>query len=228
MNNKHTTLVLRITLALVVSPAITFLAGSASGWAGFALSALVAAGVTVAIGWIFDRHDARLTARVEGEVSGEWEAHLNGVRLGVISDADYAAIQRATFRDGDVPLLQARVLVRVAVRVFNQLALGVPILVFWIGIGLLILAPDSCIAFARSLEAAGPSEIVAMATKALELCFFFVLITIGCTVAMGNRFGFRNCYADSVSKLLCQHFKTPATGEVTVWRMVQFHKPTSA
>ena len=228
MSKQHTTLMLRIALAVAAAPVVTLISGSMWSWAGVALNAFATVALTVSVGWLIDRFDARLVARMHADASGEWEVLLNGVRLGAISDADYAAIQLAAYRDVRGAMVQVMNIGHVARTLLKAFVVGAPIGAFWLAVGLALWAPDSCLEFVNSLTAADASAIASIAAKLLQTFLFLHLVTAGLMVVLGYRFGFRDCYADEVGKLLCQHFKTPATGEVTLWRLSQRTQSVSA
>ena len=221
MSKQHTTLMLRVALAVAAAPVVTLIYARTWSWAGVAFNALAVAAFTVGIGWLVDRLVAGLHARMHADASCEWEAHLNGVTLGAISDADYAAIQLSVYRDVRVALMQAMNFVQVARTVLNGFVFGLPIAAFWIAAGLAVWAPASCIDFVNSMIAADASTIASTTAQFLQVCLVVHLVGFGLMVAVGSRFGYRDCYYNEVGRLLCQHFKTPVTGEVTLWRLAQ-------
>jgi hypothetical protein len=90
------------------------------------LAAIVGAGLHVLAG----RYDDTLSRRIAATTSQRWDVVLNDVRLGTVTDAEYAAILQRVFRDGRVAGAQLLNLSHVAMRVMGRLIVLIPFLFF--------------------------------------------------------------------------------------------------
>ena len=218
MNSKRKTLLIRAASAVIASLFLNLAFRTYDGWGVLAFNVLTAVAAAVAFGKLFDRYDAKLSARIEAGDQGSWAVRLNGVELGTITDRDYAAMQRTVFRDGRVAVAQLVNIGRVAFVVFDKLVLGVPIVAFWIAIGLLLFVPESYVDLVRELQKLDPSALAVTAKHFLQIGLMFAMVAFGAMATCGYRFGFRNRYSESIGRLLRQHFRTSVVGDLELHR----------
>lgn len=129
--------VLVVAMAIIAAQASTVIFGIDSGWLRL-LSVVVMAGIyIVAIDYLLQRQDASYTKRIEANESSQWDVWMNGVKVGWVADAEYAAKQQIAFRDGLNALSQLINAGHVAMNVLGKLFISVPSIVFWGALALL-------------------------------------------------------------------------------------------
>ncbi|BBL36039.1 hypothetical protein Nstercoris_02318 (plasmid) [Nitrosomonas stercoris] len=148
-----------------------------------------------------------------------WNVYMNGVVIGKVSDAQYAAMQRMAFRDGRTALAQFFNLGRVAFVVVEKLLVTVPFLVFWSAVAIAIFSPESYTDLVRELQKADQAEIMSAMYLFLQAVLVLALGLVCTGFVMGYHYEFRNLYSEAVNRMLRQHCKTPANGDVQLRRM---------
>ncbi|MDN8078423.1 hypothetical protein QZN30_03320 [Burkholderia multivorans] len=186
------------------------------GWWGFAFVVVAAAGFSYVYQVVTDRHDAELLRRIAGGTTHVWVAQLNGITVGTLSDSEYAVMQRAAFWDQRNLVAQIANVVRMAMLAVDRLIIAVPVVLFWGALALALLSPNTYVTAWHELNGTEISTIVKVLAQVALICS---LLALGVLVAMGHKFGFRNCYAEAVNFKLRQHFKTPAEGDVHLIRV---------
>jgi hypothetical protein len=221
MTNHAKPLLVRIAWGLTGALIVHLGLGRYHGWIDLTLSVLVSAALYVLVDWLLARHDVKLTNRMGAVDEGEWEVRLNGIKLGTVTDNDYAAMQRAVFRDGRVALAQTLNVGVATLVVLGKLMFVTPIMAFWLVVGTALIAPDYYTHLVRELQQVDPLAFAAAVKRYLELFVMAPVCAIGVMAALGRRFGFRNCYCESVNRFVRQRFNTPAEGDITFDRMMR-------
>lgn len=215
-------IVLAVAVAVTVAMSFSGLIGAdSSGVVVLLINLLMALAAAEGFGWLRDRHDSKLTARIRAGGNGEWEVWLNGVKLGGLPDTAYATIQRAVFRDGSVATEQICNVGHVVVSLLGKVLVGVPLLTFWLGMGLVVCMPERFTDLVDVLSTTNSTLIREEAKQALQLVLVLAIAPFSVLLGMGTRLGFRNCYSDAVGRGVRQHFNTPAEGEVWINRSFQ-------
>jgi hypothetical protein len=200
--------------------------GSYSGWLGLLSVVVMTVAFNIGFNYLADRHDERLTARVKADQPVMWNVCMNGVKVGKVSDSQYAAMQRMAFRDGRLALTQFLNLGRIALVIVEKLLVAVPLLVFWAAVALAIFSPESYTDMVREFQKAGLTAITSAARSLLQLALSVMFLVVGGMAMMGYRFGFKNHYSEAVNRMLRQHCNTPADGDVQLWRMATDAAPS--
>jgi len=219
MKEIHTKTIVRIALAAVLGLVIG-LTRAGEEWGSAGMNAVAMVVCTLAIGWLLDRHDGQLTARIRSTVSQvEWEVALNGIKIGTMKDGEYASMQQAAYRDRRVAGRQLMNLGRVALTMLDKLVLGIPLMAFWLAVLLALLEPGSLGDLVRELQKANPQALTDATKQFLQMGLMFTAPITGVMVLIGYRFGFRNCYVDSVRERIRQHFNMAADGSIAIYRL---------
>lgn len=180
-------------------------------------AAAVAAATTFLGFYLLGRHDARLLDRMKADGPDSWYVIVNGVGVGSVSDAQYAAFQRHAFGSGACLLEQVSILAIAVMRMAGRLAVAIPLMAFWLAVAFLYAAPEVIQEFANAWHANGskaladawavfmPLTILLLSVYALALLAFFP-----------HRLGVRNAYTDAVARLIRQQCGNAADGEMVL------------
>ncbi|MGO4158716.1 hypothetical protein [Cupriavidus sp. YAF13] len=167
------------------------------------------------------RYDRTLVRRMEKRDATNWELCVRGVKVAVVSDADYAAMQRDALHDlrnaaaqfasavGAVP--------RAAGRSISATAVWAPLC----GLALIALEPEVLLSAMKALSNASPNDVSEAARAALYLIVVLSSITAGIAITAGARFGFVNRYAEAVARTLCQRSGVPADGDIVLKELIE-------
>lgn len=184
-----------------------------------AMLAAVSAGIgAFASIFLIARRDARLTARMKDDAPSVWDVWMNGVQIGQITDAQYAAIQLHAFRDLRLAVAQALNPGSVALYVAGKVFVGVPLLLFWLLVVTLMVDPECYAEIVQVLRTADLADLTARFGNRVLLVPTLSILTVGLMVVLGSRFGFRNHYAETVARMIRQLCDTPAEGDVHLSR----------
>jgi hypothetical protein len=175
-------------------------------------------GLTVILGaglHVLARHyDDRLTRRIASNMSQRWDVVLNDVKLGSVTDAEYATIQQRVFRDGRAAGEQFLNVAHVALRVIGRLFVLIPFLLFWTAIAMYLTAPDSVVSVLLEVQQADAAMVAKAAGMLLQWVCVFASSALVIMAASGIDVGVRDCFSAGVHRELRRHFKTPAMGEM--------------
>lgn len=205
---------LAAVLALVAYP--VFYLFTSSGY----VASLLAGTTAVAMCIARSRYLNSLQARIAAVNDIKWDFELNGVNVGAISDAEYAAIRLSVFLDRRNYVAQFMNVGKVGARAIDSICIGVPIAMFWLVVGVALIYPETFSAIYNELQTAGPDAILAsvkIAAKLIGLCaMLFVLVN----AMFGARFGFTNHFSEATGTALRKHFRQAAEGNISLVRWV--------
>lgn len=205
--------------AVILAVAFSFYFGVQHGWIGAAFTLVIAVLFGSCFNLLINRYDRGLATRISTDAPISWAVCLNGVRIGNVSDAEYAAMQRHVLHDPRNAVAQICNLGRMASVVFDKIIVLVPQLFFWGIVAAAVFAPDSCTEVIRELQKADAAAITAMARTALHLGVSGALAGVVFMVAMGFRFGYRNRYSEAIGRMVRLHCGASAEGDIQVWRL---------
>lgn len=160
--------------------------------------------------------DARIAAGSAGPV---WQVQINGVTVGELADADYAAIRRTVFLDGRTYGAQIMNLANVGLRMVDYLYMALPLAAFWLALGAFFFTPDS---FAQALDAIRqitPAQAVAAIPMLAQLLVFVSMLTLGLHFAIGRQFGFVNQFDLACGSHVRRAVSCAADGSVSLFRI---------
>jgi len=162
-----------------------------------------------------------LQARVDGSGGPEWDVELNGVNVGKISDADYAAIRLQVFGDGRLYVAQLLNCGRVLMRVFDSMLMTVPVLAFWGLLAVAIVSPETCTEALNELRTATPASVAKFASFVFTFMMTLGMLSAGLTAALtGARFGFVNRFGEATAGILRRRLRVAAEGDIVLVRWV--------
>lgn len=152
--------------------------------------------------------------------SATYDAFVNGVHVGTLSDAEYSKIKRQVLRDGRVYFAQVMNLGWVAIKALDTFFLGIPILGFWALFALAYFEPEAYGTIIAALQQ-GPDSIRAAANQYMwilfQLWFFSLLIQ---AVIRGHLPGFTNVFDAATTRLLRRQLGVAAEGDVVLHQQV--------
>ena len=163
--------------------------------------------------------DARLVARIAGDAPVEWVASMNGVKIGTITDTQYAMMWRFAFGDGQLLVAQVLNRMKVALILAKAILLGVPLAVFWLVVAVAVLEPGLLRQAIETWRSAEPAALVQGLRGALPLVASIGVLAFGVAIATGQRFGFRNHYAEAIGNMIRRQCNTPTIGSIDLVKM---------
>jgi len=166
-----------------------------------------------------------LGKRTTPEKTTDWDVYINNVRMGTVTDAQYALMQQRAYFDPRNHMAQLLNLAHGLYTIIYRMAVTVPLTIFWLGIITLTHSPETLVEIIQILQTADTATLTTNIKGAHDLVFLIavlVTLTAGLMMALGVKFGLRNVYADAVGILLRQHFKVPTDGEITLCRPIPF------
>jgi len=198
----------------VLSLLLVFIIGLASGLPMRGFGACVATFSIVSY-FVTANYDRQLGARITQPRPFEWTVMVNGVSVGTIRDAEYAAILRHVLRDSGVAFHQLASFLKWTITVALKVMTFVPVIVFWMLALIAVALPDELMPFLHVLSAAWQARA---SGGALVENFVGVISMLAILSALLTTPARSRCYERAVHRLIRQHFNTPADGWVLVHR----------
>ncbi|QSB03786.1 hypothetical protein JWZ98_23030 (plasmid) [Methylomonas sp. EFPC1] len=166
-----------------------------------------------------------LDKRITSEKTTEWDVYINNIRMGTVTDAQYASMQQRVYIDPKNSMAQIVNIVYGLYTMVYKIVVIVPLTLFWLTVISLIYSPETWVEIIQLLQSADTTTLtinIKAAHDLVSILAILVTLSAGIMMALGVKFGFRNIYADAVGVLLRQHFKVPADGEIRLCRPVHF------
>lgn len=159
--------------------------------------------------------DRRMTA-VDGPV---WDIELNQVKVGMISDGEYAAIRRKCFSDQRLYVAQALNLLRVGLNAFDYCYRAIPLGLFWVIAAVATFSPDTIATVLAELHKAGPDAIQGAVGNAARLLVLVMFMAVFAHWVLGlSRFGYIDRFDEATGAALRKHCKVAAEGSIVLVR----------
>lgn len=186
------------------------------GW----LVASLAAIVFVLFGvYAFSRYRDSLELRARAPDGPEWEVKVNQVKVGNISDADYAAIRLAVFSDWNLYWLQAKNALRVMLKILDFVFGAFPKVVFWVIVFFALCAPEAIEALIAATQHATAIQIERTVETAGVMVLAAVMLSALVEMVSGRAlFGFANQFDEAIRSKLRVHFSLVADGSFVLFR----------
>ncbi|MBO1014973.1 hypothetical protein IPU70_15540 [Achromobacter sp. SD115] len=161
-------------------------------------------------------YDRQLQGRIADPQPWIWQVSVNGVSIGAITDADYAAILRTVLRDGNMALDHLVSSLKWTIALAVKMLFVFPVVVFWLLALLAMIIPDEAMPFLTNLyvewnEHAMKSVMLTNIVGMIGMLSVFLAF-----LSMPARS--LSSYKQSTGRLLRLHFNTPADGDVYVSR----------
>lgn len=160
------------------------------------------------------RYVTMLAKRVTQSEGENW-VDVGGVRVGALTDREYAMMHLDALRDPRVLAQQIFNIGAFLFRVASQQLVLVPVLFFWTFIGLALVSPSEIPELFKAITADGAEQAFNVGPLMSALLMTSVWGTLFAMV-FGVRYGLRNCYADQVQKSVCRRVGITETSDVIV------------
>ncbi|MVF24171.1 hypothetical protein EVC37_21540 [Methylocaldum sp. BRCS4] len=207
-------------LAVVAVLMFSFFWRADRGWLDLLTISALTAAASVGLNYWLDQQSAAYARRIAAGNTLTWDVLMNGVKIGTVTDAQYAAMQRSAFRDYRNAVAQLLNFGHMVLVALGKLVIVVPGLAFWMAAGTALSPPESSVEIVREVHKADPATIASAMRSLLDAAVAVSVIVIPMTAIMGFRFGFRNYYSAAVARMLRMHCGTPAEGDIHLYRMV--------
>lgn len=222
-------LFLNALMAVIAALVSICLFGTYGGVLGLLTVVVLAAAFGAGINYLTNKHEARLRKRIEADVQITFDVLMNGVKVGSVTDAEYATMERFVFRDLYVSVQQSFFnVVRIAFSVLDKLIIAVPVMCFWGFIFVAVYAPESFSEISRELLNADVTQLSSEIRPILSVVVSVAVLTVFVMGFLGARFGYRNYYREAIDRRLRFHCETPAEGTICLIRSVSTGKLSSA
>lgn len=158
-----------------------------------------------------------LQQRIDAPAPMHWDVVINKVRVGSISDSDYAGLERAVHSDWRVFYAQGRNLFKVGVRAAEMLIFAVPVALFWVVLAIIFVDPESAAAMAESLRSLPGGEIVAAVERyTAGVLLFFVIIMFLFAMVASPRLGYENIFRSTLGEAVRRRVQAPSMGRLVL------------
>lgn len=203
--------------AAIVALLLVCVIGTASGLPVVGFGACIAAFAFFSY-FIAANYDRHLGARIAQPQPWDWMVHINGVWVGTIPDAQYAALLRKVLRDKGVALDQLAASLKWAIALAAKVMLIVPVVIFW-GLALITVAyPDEVVPFLHKFW----TEWHAHASGSVfRQNFIFGVGVLSIFSAFLTMPAHSRAYKQASDRLLRQYFHIRSDGNVWVHRLPQ-------
>ncbi len=145
------------------------------------------------------------------------QVKLNGIEVGTITEADYARFRVEAYGNWRNSVAQLLNIGRVAINLFSQIYVAVPIGMFWCALFAWIFYPEAFALALDQLRTATPSELSAASVIAGRLLLVSAITLPLFGMMFGMRFGFVNCFAEDTAHSLRKHLGVAAEGDIVLW-----------
>lgn len=160
-----------------------------------------------------------LMVRIEANNSPAWDVQVNQVKVGTITDAEYAAIRYRVFSDARPYCAQGMNVLRVTLNSFDYFYRAIPVGVFWVAVGFAVFAPDAFRDSISAIQHATSSELSQAVSVAVRLLVLTMVLVVVFYWAFGlSRLGFVNRFDDAIATLVRQRCAVPAEGTIVLSR----------
>ncbi len=143
-----------------------------------------------------------------------YNAYVNHVFVGTLSDTDHSAIMRQVLRDPRIYIAQLMNVGRIVITLLNLFIESVPILAFWSFLGLAYFEPEMFNTVLTVIQQ-GPVAIRETIEKYFSLLIMLWMMTMMVIAMISIRtVGFQNKFYEAYTRLLRQKLQVAAEGNV--------------
>ncbi|MCW3587414.1 hypothetical protein [Burkholderia cenocepacia] len=160
-----------------------------------------------------------------------WDVYMNEVHVGTIADDRIATIEDEVANDWRNAIAQAVNVLRVPLKIVDQLIGAIPAIAFWLILACAILAPESLTQAFTEIAHSPPQEIKRAVAIAMQVFFTAGLfaLCVNWMIASPN-YGLRNVYRERLDIVLRRELQIASTGRLTLSRLADatmyFYEPT--
>lgn len=155
--------------------------------------------------------------RLKHPTSTTYHVFINDVCVGALSDSEYSVIRRQVLRDPRIYVAQLLNTGWIIFKTLDYFVIGVPLLAFWSMLGFAYFEPTwygNVIAVIQQ----GPDVIREVVEKYVSflLQIWVVALMVDTAIRGGVVLGFQNKFKQAITRLLRQHLKVAAIGDLTL------------
>lgn len=186
------------------------------------LASVVFGALAVTLGAIayaafFREHQHWLATRIAQAEQTTWEADIDGIVVGRITDADHARIVQTVWRDPHTLLRQIFNVGVVIAQVLGKLIEAAPPAAFFGTFVALLWFPADLHQAVDLYLRTGPEQLSRDIAQFFHVMFpFFVVLGVALMAATGYWPGFRNCYSADIQRRLRRQLRCPQNGEIVL------------
>ena len=147
-----------------------------------------------------------------------WAINLNNIRIGRVPESWLARAKLKALRDPHVYADQAFEFVTYCLRIIKALICLIPVLLFWLVVGIEIMSPGSMQSVCAAYMKANPALIIDSIVEISEIIGVISVVCIGMAVIYGTGFGFVDCFGLAMEKDLRFQYDIAAGGEISLDR----------
>jgi hypothetical protein len=166
----------------------------------------------VLFGWYWcSQRDQELEKRASQPASFLWSVTVDGVSVGTLPDAQYAALFLSALRDWRTAWRYGLGLMRWLTGFAARIAWLVPLLIFWDLVWVAVTSPHAYLHDVHRLVAHGPADFVSHITLAIALVVLAEMVGF----AAGLK-SLPNAYEHALHRMVRQEFALAAAGAITL------------
>ncbi|MDR2837753.1 MAG: hypothetical protein LBV49_04165 [Azonexus sp.] len=162
--------------------------------------------------WV-SRYEKRLTTRMEADRPTMWNIFINGIKVGAVSDSQYAAMQRSALRDGRLVLAQFLSMCHFGLIFVLKQLLAVSVALFGVAAGLVLVCLKPITEIVPGVTE--PATITSAVFFFLRVEFILLFLLGLSKLIICGCFRFRD-YDEAVARMLRQHSNTAVIGGVSL------------
>ncbi|MGN8554688.1 UNVERIFIED_CONTAM: hypothetical protein OHV15_19110 [Microbacterium sp. SLM126] len=169
-----------------------------------------------------------LRSRMSATDDNYWTVLVNGTARGSISDAEYAAMRERAAFSVSTYLRQTANLVVAGVNFIHWLFRSIPAILFWIGLGGLLLAPEGAVSAIRTILVAAQTDPERLTVAVAQFSLAMLISSAALGIVFAHRqLGYRNEFRAAWEHELRNRLDLHPPGEITLTR-VEDHKTAFA
>ncbi len=201
---------------IVIPPAVAL--ALLGDWIGGSVVAFV---VGFAFAIVMRALTIKLQRLVEAPDHMVLQVKLNGVEVGTITEADYAQLKIDAYGNWRNSAAQLLNFGRVAINLFSQMYVAVPIGMFWCALFAWVFYPEAFALALDQVRTATPADLSAASVIAARLMLVTAITLPLFGMMFGMRFGFVNCFAEDTARSLRERLGVAAEGDIVLWSSQQ-------
>lgn len=155
--------------------------------------------------------------RIYSAQGPQWDVHINQVKVGRITDADYAKILLDVTRAPEVIIRQLANYLCVAASFISNVFLFVPYMFFGVVSIMALFYPDILIESIVEIQAGTPEEIGSVVVSIICALVTMATLVGFVSICAGNRFGFKNLFDEAVADKVRRKVGCASTGTVSLF-----------
>lgn len=214
-HSRHKAVTALVWMTACIAAAMLALPQHSPDMLGFVVLSTLMSGLAL---YILARYEKALNTRIAASDTGHvWHVQVNGVTVGEMKDADYAAIRRSVFFDWRLYVAQFSNFGTIALRMVDYLFAAIPITVFWLVMGCFFFVPDYFADALSAIQKVTPTQAVAAIPVLARLLIAVSVIALGAHLLAGRRVGFVNEFEQACGSRVRRALACAVDGEISLY-----------